>query len=87
MGYQHIPGLLAWRVAQLFKAEVWPTPVAPTVATDGALKAKAFAHYESQIRALEADWGLSAKLAAPAPEQFWRLAPPPGGWERLSQSL
>ena len=25
---------------------------------------------------------IGAKLAAPAPEQFWRLAPPPPGWER-----
>jgi hypothetical protein len=25
-----------------------------------------------------------AMLAAPAPEQFWRLAPPPAGWERLA---
>jgi LmbE family N-acetylglucosaminyl deacetylase len=87
MGYQHIPGLLAWRVAQLFRAEVWPTPVAPPVAAGGTAKAVAFAHYESQVRALEADWQLSAKLAAPAPEQFWRLAPPPEGWARLSQSL
>jgi LmbE family N-acetylglucosaminyl deacetylase len=87
MGYQFIPGLLAWRVAQLFKAEVWPTPVAPPVAADGEAKAAAFAHYRSQIRALEADWQLSAKLAAPASEQFWRLAPPPEGWARLSQSI
>ena len=87
MGYQFIPGLLAWRVAQLFKAEVWPTPVAPPVAADGEAKAAAFAHYRSQIRALEADWQLSAKLAAPAPEQYWRLAPPPEGWARLSQAL
>ena len=67
--------------------QVWATPVAPPVAADGGAKAKAFAHYESQIRALEADWQLSAKLAAPAPEQFWRLAPPPTGWERLSHSV
>jgi hypothetical protein len=32
---------------------------------------------------LEAEWAISAKLAAPAPEQFWRLAPPPPGWEGL----
>ena len=44
------------------------------------------AHYASQLRALEADWQLGPKLAAPAPEQFWRLAPPPPGWERLSQA-
>lgn len=86
MGYQHIPGLLAWRVAQLFRAEIWPTPVAPPVDHGDAAKAAAFAHYRSQVRALEADWQLAPKLAAPAPEQFWRLAPPPEGWARLSHA-
>jgi LmbE family N-acetylglucosaminyl deacetylase len=76
--------LLAWRVAQLFRASVWPTPVAPRVAADAARKRAALAHYGSQLRALEADWQLGPKLAAPAPEQFWRLAPPPAGWERLT---
>ena len=28
MGYKHIPGLLAWRVARLFVRGVWPTPAA-----------------------------------------------------------
>ena len=28
MGYKHIPGLLAWRVARLFVAGIWPTPAA-----------------------------------------------------------
>ena len=27
-GYKHIPGMLAWRVAQLFRRGLWPTPVA-----------------------------------------------------------
>ena len=27
-GYKHIPGMLAWRVSQLFRRGVWPTPVA-----------------------------------------------------------
>ncbi len=86
MGYQHIPGLLAWRVAQLFRAEIWPTPAAPTVDPGTERKQQALAHYGSQLRALEADWHLDAKLAAPAPEQFWSLAPPPPGWERLTRS-
>lgn len=85
MGYQHIPGPLAWRVSQLFRAEIWPTPVAPPVDHGDGAKAAALGHYESQLRALEAEWQLGPKLAAPAPEQFWRLAPPPSGWERLSQ--
>ena len=25
-------------------------------------------------------WAAYAKLAAPAPEQYWRLAAPPAGW-------
>jgi LmbE family N-acetylglucosaminyl deacetylase len=86
MGYQHIPGLLAWRVSQLFRAEIWPTPVAPPVDHGDAAKQAALGHYESQLRALEAEWQLGPKLAAPAPEQFWKLAPPPPGWERLSLS-
>ena len=49
-------------------------------------KQRALAHYGSQLQALEADWQLGEKLAAPAPEQLWRLAPPPAGWEGLSQA-
>jgi LmbE family N-acetylglucosaminyl deacetylase len=84
MGYQHIPGLLAWRVSQLFRAGIWPTPSAPRVDPAGGRKQTAVAHYRSQLRALEADWQVGAKLDAPAPEQFWRLEPPPAGWERLT---
>jgi LmbE family N-acetylglucosaminyl deacetylase len=81
-GYKHIPGLLAWRVSKLFRAGVWPTPAVMPVADDPAIKHAALSHYESQLRALEADWELSTKLAAP--EQYWRLAPPPEGWEGLA---
>ena len=84
MGYKHIPGLLAWRVARLFVAGIWPTPAAIPVVPDAARKQRAVDCYPSQLRALEADWQVSAKLAAPAPEQYWRLAPPPAGWERLA---
>jgi LmbE family N-acetylglucosaminyl deacetylase len=82
-GYKHVPGLLAWRVARLFRTGVWPTPAVMPVSPDAAAKQAALAHYSSQMRALEADWQLSAKLAAP--EQYWRLAPPPEGWERLAE--
>ena len=41
------------------------------------------AEYASQVKALEADWIFWARLDAPTPEQFWRLAPPPPGWEAL----
>jgi len=84
MGYKHIPGLLAWRVARLFVAGVWPTPAALPVDPDPARKQAAVDCYPSQLRALEADWRIGAKLAAPAPEQYWRLAPPPPGWEGLA---
>jgi len=83
-GYKHIPGMLAWRVSQLFRAGVWPTPVAAP--TDGSIerKMRAVRCYPSQLRALEDDWRISDTLAAPAPEQLWRLEPPPEGWEALS---
>ena len=83
-GYKHIPGLLAWRVARLFRSGVWPTPVVMPVAADIVAKDAALSHYSSQLRALEADWHLSAKRAAP--EQYWRLAPPPDGWEGLAEA-
>ena len=40
--------------------------------------------YPSQVRALDQDWQVLAKLAMPAPEQYWSLAPPPDGWGALS---
>lgn len=83
-GYKHIPGMLAWRVSRLFREGLWPTPAAPTIDPGQARKRAALAHYRSQLLALEADWNIGPKLAAPAPEQYWRLAPPPSGWERLS---
>lgn len=84
MGYKHIPGLLAWRVARLFVRGVWPTPAALPVDPDPARKQRAVECYPSQLRSLEAEWRVSAKLSAPAPEQYWRLAPPPPGWEGLA---
>jgi len=83
-GYKHVPGLLAWRIARLFGAGLWPTPAAPPVDADPGLRWRSFAHYLSQVRALDAEWGIAAKLDAPAPEQCWRLAPPPPGWEGLA---
>jgi LmbE family N-acetylglucosaminyl deacetylase len=82
-GYKHIPGMLAWRVSSLFRRGVWPTPVCPPTDVHETRKQAAIACYPTQLRALEDDWAIGAKLSAPAPEQFWRLAPPPEGWERL----
>jgi LmbE family N-acetylglucosaminyl deacetylase len=86
-GYKHIPGLLAWRVAKLLRAGVWPTPVAMPVDVDHARKGAAVACYPSQLRALEAEWQIGAKLDAPSPEQCWRLAPPPADWESLADRI
>ena len=85
-GYKHIPGMLAWRISTLFRRKLWPTPVCPTTTTDETRKQAAIACYPTQLLALEDDWAIGAKLAAPAPEQFWRLAPPPAGWERLADA-
>jgi len=85
-GYKHIPGMLAWRVARLFHAGIWPTPVCPPVDRDDTRKLNAVRCYPSQLLALEDDWQIAAKLAAPAPEQYWRLAPPPDGWERIADT-
>ena len=83
IAYHQIPGQLAWRVAKLFKAAVWPTPVAMPVSSDLAAKREAMAEYVSQVKALETDWVLWRRIDAPTPEQYWRLAPPPPGWEAL----
>jgi LmbE family N-acetylglucosaminyl deacetylase len=84
-GYKHIPGLLAWRISKLFRSGLWPTPAAVPVTADHERKTRAVGCYPSQLLALEADWQISVKLAAPAPEQYWRLAPPPDGWGMLSE--
>jgi LmbE family N-acetylglucosaminyl deacetylase len=84
MGYKHIPGLLAWRISKLFRARVWPTPAAVPVTVDHPRKLAAVACYPTQVAALEAEWAIRTKLDAPAPEQYWRLATPPAGWEVLT---
>ena len=86
-GYKHLPGLLAWRVARLFRAGIWPTPAIVPVQPDEARKRAAIALYASQIGPLERDHFLSRRLEANVPEQYWRLSPPPPGWERLTDLL
>ena len=82
-GYKHIPGMLAWRVSKLFRSGLWPTPALVPVTADTELKRKAIWCYSSQIPPLERDHALSERLDANVPEQFWRLDPPPTGWERM----
>ncbi len=86
-GYKHIPGILAWRVATLFKSGLWPTPAVVPIEPDMDRKRAAIALYKSQVAPLERDHVLSERLAANVPEQYWRLAPPPTGWERLADSV
>jgi len=82
-GYKHLPGMLAWRVSKLFRAGLWPTPAVVPIQPDMASKVAAINLYASQLRPLERDHLLSERLAANVPEQFWRLDPPPEGWEAL----
>ncbi len=86
-GYKHIPGILAWRVTKLFKAGLWPTPAVVSIEPDMDRKRAVIAFYKSQIAPLERDHVLSERLDANVPEQYWRLAPPPEGWERLTDSV
>jgi LmbE family N-acetylglucosaminyl deacetylase len=85
-GYKHIPGLMAWRVSKLFRSGLWPTPAVVPVEPDMAAKRKAIHLYASQVGPLERDHLLSERLDANIPEQYWRLDPPPPGWERLMSS-
>ena len=82
-GYKHLPGMLAWRVAKLFRGALWPTPMIVPVATDDGRKRTAIERYVSQLTPLERDHALSARIGAHMPEQYWLLAPPPTGWERM----
>ncbi|HEV3227014.1 MAG TPA: PIG-L family deacetylase [Acidimicrobiales bacterium] len=82
-GYCHLPGLLAWRISALFRSGLWPTPAIVPVELDPARKQRALEKYRSQLPPLRADHLLEERTAAPVPEQYWRLARPPAGWEGL----
>lgn len=86
-GYKHLPGLLAWRVAKLMRSGRWPTPAIMPIDTDTEAKRKAIWCYTSQIAPLQEDHALEERLAAHVPEQFWRIAPPPPGWEALAEDI
>jgi LmbE family N-acetylglucosaminyl deacetylase len=86
-GYKHIPGLLAWRVAKLLRSHPWPTPAIVPHVPDEERKRRAIWCYTSQIAPLEQDHALTARMEGRVPEQFWRLAPPPQGWEGLSDFI
>jgi len=82
-GYKHIPGMLAWRIAQLFRSDLWPTPMIVPTTQDHARKRAAIECYTSQLEPLRRDHALDARIDGAVPEQFWQLAPPPPGWERM----
>ncbi len=82
-GYKHLPGMMAWRVSKLFRSGVWPTPSIVPVEVDMAAKRAAIDLYKSQLGPLQRDHLLDERLDANVPEQHWRLATAPEGWERL----
>jgi LmbE family N-acetylglucosaminyl deacetylase len=82
-GYKHLPGMLAWRVSKLFQSPLWPTPMIVPVLQDHARKRAAIECYRSQLGPLRRDHALDARIDGAVPEQFWMLAPPPPGWERM----
>jgi LmbE family N-acetylglucosaminyl deacetylase len=82
-GYKHIPGILAWRVSKLFRSGLWPTPASVPVELDTEKKRSVIELYKSQVPPLRRDHDLDTRLDANVPEQYWRLAPPPAGWEGL----
>jgi LmbE family N-acetylglucosaminyl deacetylase len=86
-GYKHIPGILAWRVAKLFKSGLWPTPAVVPVDPDMPRKRAAIEFYQSQLPPLQRDHVLDERLDANVPEQYWRLEPPPPGWEMLADTV
>ena len=86
-GYKHIPGLLAWRVAKLLRSKPWPTPAIVPHVPDEERKRRAIWCYTSQIPPLERDHALTARVKGRVPEQFWRLAPPPAGWEGMADFI
>jgi len=82
-GYKHIPGMMAWRVSKLFRSDLWPTPMIVPTHQDHARKRASIECYVSQLAPLRADHALDARIDGAVAEQFWQLAPPPPGWERM----
>ena len=75
-----------WRgaSAKLLRSQPWPTPAIVPHVPDEERKRRAIWCYTSQIPPLERDHALSTRMEGRVPEQFWRLAPPPRGWEGLA---
>ncbi len=82
-GYKHIPGMLAWRIAKLFRSDLWPTPAIVPAPPDAERKRAAITAYTSQLPPLDRGHALEERLSGNVPEQHWILQPPPAGWERM----
>ena len=74
------------RYATLFAKGLWPTPAVVPIRPDLEAKRIAIGCYVSQVGPLERDFHLAEQLAAAVPEQYWRLSPPPPGWDDLSSA-
>jgi LmbE family N-acetylglucosaminyl deacetylase len=77
--------MLAWRVAKLFRSDLWPTPMSVPNTVDVDAKRAAIECYVSQLAPLNRDHALAARIGGDVPEQHWILAPPPPGWERMRE--
>jgi LmbE family N-acetylglucosaminyl deacetylase len=75
-GYKHLPGMLAWRIAKLFRSGIWPTPSIVPVDPDMKQKRTLIDIYKTQIAPLQQDHMLAERLEANVPEQYWRLSVP-----------
>ena len=82
-----MPGLLAWRVAKLLRAQPWPTPAIIPHVPDEERKRRAIWCYTSRSRRSSRTTRSRARMEGRVPEQFWRLAPPPAGWEGLADFI
>lgn len=85
-GYKHLPGMLARRISTLVTGGLWPTPAVVPVRPDMEAKRIAIMAYVSQYGPLQRDMHLSEHLAANTPEQYWRLSPPPPGWDGVTSA-
>jgi LmbE family N-acetylglucosaminyl deacetylase len=83
-GYKHLPGMLAWRVSKLFRSGIWPTPSIVPIEVDMGAKRAVIDCYKTQLAPLRFEHRLTERLDANVPEQYWRLANVPKGWEHLT---
>ena len=86
-GYKHIPGMMAWRVSKLFRSDLWPTPMIVPTNQDHAGSVRPLSVTCRSSGHCVADHALDARIDGAVAEQFWQLAPPPPGWERMRDAV